>query len=91
MIFEILILLSQIENPTMNVVELIMDGSNMNQIMRSFVSHMIIPKLLVSVPLKHVVIENSKKFNGLNYKRWRNNMMFYLTTLNLTKLLINMR
>jgi hypothetical protein len=30
----------------------------------------------------------SKTFNGLNFKRWQQKILFYLTTLNLTKFLI---
>ena len=29
-----------------------------------------------------------EKFNGLNFKRWQQKMMFYLTTLNLARFLI---
>ena len=32
--------------------------------------------------------EKPKKFNGLNFKRWQQKMLFYLTTLNLTRFLI---
>lgn len=31
--------------------------------------------------------KKSEKFNGLNFKRWQQKMSFYLTTLNLEKLL----
>ncbi|XP_022845342.1 uncharacterized protein LOC111368343 [Olea europaea var. sylvestris] len=32
--------------------------------------------------------EKSEKFNGLNFKRWKQKMLFYLTTLNLARFLI---
>ena len=32
--------------------------------------------------------EKPEKFNGLNFKRWQHNMLFYLTTLNLMRFLI---
>ncbi|PKI50936.1 hypothetical protein CRG98_028666 [Punica granatum] len=38
------------------------------------------------VPLNHV--EKPEKFNGLNFKRWQQKMLFYLTILNLARFLI---
>ena len=35
----------------------------------------------VQVPINHG--EKSKKFNGTEFKRWQQKMLFYLTTLNL--------
>ncbi|KAM1096964.1 hypothetical protein ACFX19_014684 [Malus domestica] len=32
--------------------------------------------------------EKPEKFNGTNFKRWQHKMLFYLTTLNLAKFLI---
>ncbi|PKI61871.1 hypothetical protein CRG98_017769 [Punica granatum] len=37
------------------------------------------------VPVNHV--EKHEKFNGLNFKRWQQKMLFYLTTLNLARFL----
>ncbi|PKI57122.1 hypothetical protein CRG98_022486 [Punica granatum] len=37
------------------------------------------------VPVNHV--EKLEKINGLNFKRWRQNMLFYLTTLDLARFL----
>ena len=39
----------------------------------------------VHVPINHV--EKSKKFNGAEFKRWQQKMLFYLTTLNLARFL----
>ena len=38
-----------------------------------------------TVPINHG--EKSKKFNGIEFKRWQQKMLFYLTTLNLAKFL----
>jgi len=32
-------------------------------------------------------VDKYKKFNGLNFKRWQQKILFYLTTLNLIKFL----
>ena len=43
-------------------------------------------KLLAMVPAAIVPVHHSEKlekFNGLNFKRWQQKMLFYLTTLNL--------
>ena len=37
------------------------------------------------VPVHHD--EKSEKFNGLNFKRWQQKMLFYLSTLNLARFL----
>ena len=37
------------------------------------------------VPIHHS--EKPKKFNGLNFKRWQQKTLFYLTTLNLARFL----
>ncbi|KAL2531331.1 Uncharacterized protein Adt_04682 [Abeliophyllum distichum] len=39
----------------------------------------------MNIPVNHG--EKSEKFNGLNFKRWQQKMLFYLTTLNLTRFL----
>ncbi|KAL2467313.1 zinc knuckle (CCHC-type) family protein [Abeliophyllum distichum] len=39
----------------------------------------------VTVPVNHG--EKPEKFNGLNFKRWQQKMLFYLTTLNLARFL----
>ncbi|KAL2526336.1 Retrovirus-related Pol polyprotein from transposon TNT 1-94 [Abeliophyllum distichum] len=39
----------------------------------------------VTVPVNHG--EKSEKFNGSNFKRWQQKMLFYLTTLNLARFL----
>jgi len=45
---------------------------------------------IVRIILSSFVVHDgkSKKFNGLNFKRWQQKILFYLTTLNLTKFLI---
>ena len=42
-------------------------------------------ELTVAVPVHHG--EKLEKFNGLNFKRWQQKMLFYLTTLNLERFL----
>ena len=39
----------------------------------------------VTVPVNHG--EKLEKFNGLNFKRWQQKMLFYLTTLGLARFL----
>ena len=39
----------------------------------------------VQVPINHG--EKSKKFNGIEFKRWQQKMMFYFITLNLARCL----
>ena len=38
-----------------------------------------------AIPVQHG--EKPEKFNGLNFKRWQQKMLFYLTTLNLARFL----
>ena len=40
-----------------------------------------------TVPISISLGEKQKKFNGINFKRWQHKMLFYLTTLNLTRFL----
>ena len=47
-------------------------------------------KLPVTVPAAAVSVhhdEKPEKFNGLNFKRWQQKMLFYLMTLNLVRFL----
>ncbi|KAF3456050.1 hypothetical protein FNV43_RR00693 [Rhamnella rubrinervis] len=44
-----------------------------------------VPTPAVTVPVNY--IEKPGKFNGLNFKRWQQKMMFYLTTFNLARFL----
>ena len=44
-----------------------------------------VPTPDVTVPVNHA--EKLEKFNGLNFKRWQQKMLFYLTTLNLARFL----
>ena len=47
-------------------------------------------KLPATVPAAAVPVhhgEKPEKFNGLNFKRWQQKMLFYLTTLNLARFL----
>ena len=39
----------------------------------------------ITVPVTHE--EKPEKFSGANFKQWQNKILFYLTTLNLTKYL----
>ena len=45
-----------------------------------------VPTPAVTVPVNHA--EKPEKFNGLNFKRWQQKMLFYLTTLNHARFLI---
>ena len=45
-----------------------------------------VPTPTMIIPVNHA--ERLEKFSGLNFKRWQQKMMFYLTTLNLTRFLI---
>ena len=44
-----------------------------------------VPTPAVTVPVNHP--NKPEKFNGLNFKRWQQKMLFYLTTLNLARFL----
>ena len=52
------------------------------------------PTVIAQTPMVHTsgpmfisLGEKPKKFNGLNFKRWQQKMLFYLTTLNLARFL----
>ena len=49
-----------------------------------------VAQVLVMPTVVHIVVspgEKQEKFNGLNFKRWQQKMLFYLITLNLTRIL----
>ena len=46
-----------------------------------------VPMIPTIVPISVSPREKLEKFNGLNFKRWHQKMLFYLTTLNLTRFL----
>ena len=67
-----------------------------------FDSHNVVPSIfslvatptVAQVPVRRTVVpisisprEKPEKFNRLNFKRWQHKMLFYLTTLNLTRFL----
>lgn len=56
--------------------------------LEKFIAHEITLLLSVLIPLNHLMEEKLEKFHGLNFKRWGNKLMFYLTTLNLARFLI---
>ena len=45
------------------------------------------PVMPTMVPISVLPEEKPEKFNGLNFKRWQQKMLFYLTTLNLARFL----
>ena len=45
------------------------------------------PVMPTTVPISVSLGEKLEKFNGLNFKRWQQKMLFYLTTLNLVRFL----
>ena len=45
------------------------------------------PVLPTTVPISISPGEKPEKFSGLNFKRWQQKMLFYLTTLNLARFL----
>ena len=45
------------------------------------------PVLPTTMPISVSPGEKPEKFNGLNFKRWQQKMLFYLTTLNLARFL----
>ena len=47
----------------------------------------VVPMVPISVPTHVSHREKHEKFNGNDFKRWQQKMLFYLTTLNLAKFL----
>ena len=45
------------------------------------------PVMPTTVPISVSPVEKLEKFNGLNFKRWQQKMLFYLSTLNLARFL----
>ena len=45
------------------------------------------PVMPTTVPISVSLGEKQEKFSGLNFKRWQQKMLFYLTTLNLARFL----
>ena len=45
------------------------------------------PVLPTTMPISVSPRQKPEKFSGLNFKRWQQKMLFYLTTLNLTRFL----
>ena len=43
------------------------------------------PVMPITVPISESPREKPEKFSGLNFKRWQQKMLFYLTTLNLAR------
>ena len=48
---------------------------------------MVLPLTLVMTPITVSHGEKPEKFNGIDFKRWQQKMLFYLTTLNLVRFL----
>ena len=46
-----------------------------------------VPMLPTTMPISISLGEKPKKFSGVNFKRWQQKMLFYLTTLNLARFL----
>ncbi|RVX21832.1 hypothetical protein CK203_001140 [Vitis vinifera] len=46
-----------------------------------------VPAMPTAVPISVSPGEKPEKFSGLNFKRWQQKMLFYLTTLNLARFL----
>ena len=61
-----------------------MDANDIN--VPATTSH-VVPVVPISVPTHVSHEEKPEKFNGNDFKRWQQKMLFYLTTLNLAKFL----
>ncbi|KAL2461609.1 Uncharacterized protein Adt_45029 [Abeliophyllum distichum] len=59
------------------------ENRTMAQVPSFAVTQTMAPTGHVNVPVNHG--EKLEKFNGLNFKRWQQKMLFYLTTLNLAR------
>ncbi|KAL2471598.1 Uncharacterized protein Adt_39734 [Abeliophyllum distichum] len=73
------------ENQTVATVPSPSVNQTMAQVSSFAVTQTMAPTGHVNVPVNHG--EKLKKFNGLNFKRWQQKMLFYLTTLNLARFL----
>ena len=59
--------------------------SEINQDSTSKAPNMQIQQMMVPAPLPNPKPEKLEKFNGIEFKRWQQKMLFYLTTPHLTK------
>ncbi|KAL2541555.1 Uncharacterized protein Adt_02533 [Abeliophyllum distichum] len=75
-----------IENQTVATVPSPSMNQTMAQVPSFALTQTVAPTGHVTVPINYR--EKLEKFNGLNFKRWQQKMLFYLTTLNLTRFLI---
>ena len=69
-----------------------LDVLESGQVATPIVTQVATPTVVAQAPLVHTFgpvsispREKHKKFNGLNFKRWQQKMIFYLTTLNLAR------
>ncbi|KAL2486616.1 Uncharacterized protein Adt_31372 [Abeliophyllum distichum] len=74
-----------IENQTVTTVPSPSVNKTMAQVPSFAVTQTMAPTGHVNVSVNHG--EKYETFNGLNFKRWQQNMLFYLTTLNLARFL----
>ncbi|KAL2493215.1 Uncharacterized protein Adt_28843 [Abeliophyllum distichum] len=75
-----------IENQTMVIVPNPFVNQTMAQVPSFALTQTVAPTGHVTVPVNHG--EKLEKFNGMNFKRCQQKMLFYLTTLNLVRFLI---
>ncbi|KAL2474477.1 Uncharacterized protein Adt_35213 [Abeliophyllum distichum] len=73
------------ENQTVATVPSLSVNQIMAQVPSFAVSQTMAPTGHVNVPVNNG--EKSERFNGLNFKRWQQKILFYLTTLNLMRFL----
>ncbi|KAL2534204.1 Uncharacterized protein Adt_07555 [Abeliophyllum distichum] len=74
------------ENQTVAIVPSPSVNQTMAQVTSFAVTQTMAPTGHVTVAVNHG--EKYEKFNGLNFKRWQQKMLFYMTTLNLARFLI---